>query len=240
MIFYWYYYLLGIILLPGIILSIYAQSKVSSSFSKYKEVMAKVNMPAHQLARHLLNSAGLNDIKIDKCKGSLTDHYNPKTKTVSLSEDVYDSTSVASIGVMAHELGHVMQYKDNYPLIKLRSFLVPVINFSSFLMWPLVIFGIIIEAVSYSPVGKYLIIAAIVIFSLSTIFSLITLPIEKNASKRAEILLYDTGILNEEEIVGVKKVLSSAALTYVAALITSILSLVRFVLYILMLTRNND
>lgn len=237
--YYWYYYMLGIILLPGIIFSIYAQTKVSTSFSKYKDKIATRDVPAHKLARHILDSAGLYDVNITRCRGSLTDHFNPKTRTVSLSEDVYDSSSVAALGVMAHELGHVMQHKDGYPLMKLRSFLIPFINIGSYLMWPLVILGIVFEFASTTSLGQVFIIVAIVIFSLSTILSLITVPLEKDASKRAGKLLYDTGILNEEENQNVKEVLSAAALTYVAALITSILSLIRFVLYIAMLTRND-
>lgn len=238
-IYYWYYYLLGIILIPGLILSIYAQSKVSSSFSKYLDKMSSSNTPAHKVARHILDSAGLYDYKVTKCRGSLTDHFNPKTKTVSLSEDVYDSSSVSALGVMAHELGHVMQYKDNYPLMKLRAFLIPFINVTSYFMWPLVILGIIFEFASTTSIGMIFIIVAIVIFSLSTILSLVTLPLERDASKRAQKLLYDTGILNEEECKNVKEVLSAAALTYFAGLVTSVLSLVRFILYILMITRND-
>lgn len=239
-VYYWYYYLLGIILIPGLILSIYAQSKVNSSFSKYLDKIPTSDILAHKVARHILDSAGLYDYKVTKCRGTLTDHFNPKTKTVSLSEDVYDSSSVSALGVMAHELGHVMQYKDNYPLMKLRTFLVPFINITTYFMWPLVILGVIFEFASTTNLGKIFIIIAIVIFSLSTVLSLITLPLEKDASKRAQSLLYNTGILNEEECKNVKEVLSAAALTYFAGLITSVLSLIRFILYILMITKNDN
>ena len=232
MIFYWYYYLLGLILLPGIIMSIWAQTKTKNTFDKYDDVLAECDKPAHELARHLLDSAGLKDIKVTRCSGHLTDHYNPKTKTVSLSDSVYDSTSISSLGVMAHELGHVMQYKDNYSLIKLRTFLIPVINFSSFLMWPLVILGVIIEITAWTRIGTIMIIIGICIFALSTILSLITLPIEKNASARVEKLLVETGYLSKEEYKGVKQVLNAAGLTYLAALVTSILSLLRFLIFI--------
>ena len=164
--YYWYYYLLGIILLPGVIFSIYAQTKVSTSFNRYKDKTSVRDIPAHKLARHILDSAGLSNINITKCRGSLTDHYNPKTKTVSLSEDVHDSSSVAALGVMAHELGHVMQDKDNYGLFRLRSILVPFINIGSFLMWPLVILGLIFEFASTTSIGQVCIIIAIAIFSL--------------------------------------------------------------------------
>lgn len=237
--YYWYYYLLGFILLPGIIFSIYAQTKVSTSFSKYKNKTSTKDIPAYKLARHILDSAGLYDVNVNKCRGSLTDHFNPKTKTVSLSEEVYDSSSVAALGIMAHELGHVMQHKDKYPLMRLRSLLVPFINVGSYFMWPLVVLGIIFEIGSTTKIGSVFIIIAIAIFGLSTLFSLITVPLEKDASKRAEKLLYNTGILNEEENENVKEVLSAAALTYVAALITSILSLLRFILYIALITKND-
>jgi len=181
----------------------------------------------------------LYDIQLKKCKGELTDNFNPKTKTVSLSETVYDNNSISALGVMAHEIGHVLQFRDGYPLIKLRVFLVPVINFSSFLMWPLVLIGLLLEIFSYTKIGFVLICVGIGIFALSTIFTLITVPIEKNASKRAYKLLVDTGILNEEEGQGVKAVLGAAAKTYVAALITSILSLLRFVLFIATIRRND-
>ncbi len=234
-----YYYLLGIILLPGIIMSIWAQAKVTSNFNKYNNIPSSRDIPANQLARKLLDGAGLKDVKITSCKGSLTDHFNPKSNTVALSETVYNSTSVASLGVMAHELGHVLQYKDKYFWIRVKSFLVPFINFINVFMWPLVIVGVIIEALTYTSIGGIFIIVGICIFGLSTLLSLITLPIELNASKRAYTLLVKTEILTEEEGEGVKKVLNSAALTYLAGLVTSILSLLRFVLYILTITKKD-
>lgn len=234
-----YYYLLGIILLPGIIMSIWAQAKVVNNFNKYNDLPSSNGLPANELARKLLDGAGLTNVKITSCKGSLTDHFNPKTNTVALSESVYDKSSISALGVMAHELGHVLQYKDKYFLIRLKSFLVPVINIFNFFMWPLVIIGVIIEAVSYTSVGYIFIIIGIAIFGLSTLLSLITLPIELNASKRAYTLLVKTGILTETEGEGVKKVLNSAALTYLAGLITSILSLLRFVIYIMAITRKD-
>lgn len=234
-----YYYLLGIILLPGIIMSIWAQAKVTSNFNKYNNIPSSRDIPANQLARKLLDGAGLKDVKITSCKGSLTDHFNPKSNTVALSETVYNSTSVASLGVMAHELGHVLQYKDKYFWIRVKSFLVPFINFINVFMWPLVIVGVIIEALTYTSIGGIFIIVGICIFGLSTLLSLITLPIELNASKRAYTLLVKTEILTEEEGEGVKKVLNSAALTYLAGLVTSILSLLRFVLYILAITKKD-
>lgn len=229
----WYYIALGIILLPGLIMAMWAQNKVTTNFRKYDDKPNDLDIPAHELARKLLDASNLSDVKIKSCNGDLTDHYNPKTKTVSLSEAVYNNNSISALAVMAHELGHVLQYKNNYLLIKLRGILIPIINISNFFMWPLVIIGIIIEAFTYTNAGFILIVIGIGIFALSTILSLITIPIERDASKRAYTMLVKANFITEEEGRGVKAVLGSACLTYVASLVTSILSLLRFVLYIL-------
>lgn len=226
------YYLLGFLLLPGIIFAVYAQSKVNSSFNRYKNINYSSITPVHSKARFFLDAMGITEVKIVKTEGHLTDNYNPKTDTVSLSESVYDSTSIASLGIACHELGHVLQHKKGYAPMKLRNFLIPVINISSFFMWPLVVLGIILEALSYTTVGYWFIIAGIVIFGLSVILSAITLPIEKDASRRAYKMLVGTGELTEEEGKGVKEVLDAAALTYVAGLLVSVLSFIRFVLAI--------
>ena len=233
------YYLLGIILLPGIIFACYAQSKVSSSFSKYKDMNYSQPQLVHERARFFLDAMGCSHVKITRTSGHLTDHYNPKTETVALSDEVYNSTSVAALGVACHEIGHVLQKKQGYHLMKLRTFLIPIINFGSFLMWPLVILGLILEFTSYFYTGQILIISAIVIFGLSVLFSAITIPIEKDASKRAYKMLVETGELTEEEGAGVKKVLDSAALTYIASFTVSLLSFIRFVLYIF-ISRKRD
>ena len=233
------YYLLGIILLPGIIFAIYAQSKVSTNFNKYKEMYYSQTQPVHQKARFFLDAMGLTDVKVTRTSGFLTDHYNPKTQTVALSDEVYNSTSGASLGIACHEIGHVLQHKQGYGLLKLRTLLIPIINIGSFLMWPLVILGILLEALQYSAWGQALIIIGVVIFGLSVLFSAITLPIEKDASKRAYKMLVETGELTQEEGEGVKEVLNAAALTYVASLIVSILSFVRFLLAIF-LSRRRD
>ena len=233
------YYLLGIILIPGIIFAVYAQSKVNSTFNKYKKVEYSQTKPVHEKARFFLDAMGLTDVKVTRTSGFLTDHYNPKTETVALSDEVYNSTSVASLGVACHEIGHVLQYRQGYPLIKLRKLLVPIINIGSFLMWPLVIIGLLLELSSYFYVGKVLIIIGIVIFGLSVLFSALTLPIEKDASKRAYKMLVETGEITQEEGEGVKAVLDAAALTYVASLLVSILSFIRFVLAIFISSRRD-
>ena len=233
------YYLLGFILLPGIIFAFYAQSRVNSSFNKYKDMNYSKAQLVHERARFLLDSMGCSHVKITRASGHLTDHYNPKTETVALSEEVYNSTSVASLGIACHEIGHVLQKKQGYPLMKLRTFLIPIINFGSFLMWPLVIIGLLLEFTSYFYTGQVLIIVAIVIFGLSVLFSAITIPIEKDASKRAYKMLVKTGELTEQEGEGVKKVLDSAALTYIASFTVSLLSFIRFLLYIF-ISRKKD
>lgn len=233
------YYLLGIILLPGIIFAAYAQSRVNSTFNKYKQFNYSQTKPVHEKARFFLDAMGMYDIKVTKTSGFLTDHYNPKTGTVALSDEVYNSTSIASLGIACHEIGHVLQHKQGYKLMKLRNWLVPIINIGSFLMWPLVILGLILEFTQYFYTGQVLIIIGIVIFGLSVLFSALTLPIEKDASKRAYKMLVETGELTQEEGKGVKAVLDSAALTYVASLLVSVLSFVRFVLAIFLSSRRD-
>ena len=233
------YYLLGILLLPGIILAAYAQGKVSSSFNKYKTVEYSQTTPVHKKARFFLDAMGAHDVKVTKTSGFLTDHFNPKTNTVALSDEVYNSTSVASLGIACHEIGHVLQHKQGYKLLKLRTFLVPIINIGSFLMWPLVVIGLLLEFSTYFYAGQALIIAGIIIFGLSVLFSAITLPIERDASKRAYKMLVETGELTQEEGEGVKAVLNAAALTYVASLVVSILSFIRFILTILLSSRRD-
>ena len=233
------YYLLGFLLLPGLIFAIYAQSKVSSSFNKYRDVNYSQTKPVYQKARFFLDAMGAYDVKVTHTSGFLTDHYNPRTKTVSLSSEVYNSTSIASLGIACHEIGHVLQHKQGYKLLKLRNLLIPIINIGSVLMWPLVILGFLLEALQYTSVGNAFIIAGIVIFGLSVLFSALTLPIEKDASKRAYKMLVETGELTQEEGEGVKEVLNSAAMTYVASLVVSILSFLRFVLAIF-LSRKRD
>lgn len=227
---YWEYYLMGIILVPGLILGIIAQSRVNSTFDKYSNVMSASGRTAGEVAKIMLNAAGCNDIAVTKISGHLTDNYNHKTKMVSLSNSVHDSTSVAAIGVAAHEIGHVLQYKTNYAPIKLRKLAIGLSNISSTLLWPLVIVGLIFSFMLSSAYGDIMLWAGIAVFGLAVVVNLITLPVEYNASKRATTILQQSGLLTEEETSQSKKVLDAAALTYVAALVVSILSLLRFIL----------
>lgn len=232
---YWEYYIMGVILIPGLILALIAQAKVSVNYKKYNQVMSKKNMKASEVARLILDSAGLKQVAIKKISGELTDNYDPKTQTVSLSSSVYDSTSVAAIGIACHEVGHALQYAQNYAPVKMRMFLVKACNLSNTLLWPLVIIGLVLNIGLNSVAGMVCMWSGVVIFGLSVIFNLVTLPVEYNASGRAKSILSNAEILDSEEMEGVNKVLNAAALTYVAALVVSILNLLRFVLVM----RNN-
>ena len=227
---YWEYYVMGVILIPGLILAIIAQAKVSFNYKKYSQVMSKNNMKACDVARLILDSAGLKQVQIKKINGELTDNYDPKAQTVSLSSSVYDSTSVAAIGVACHEVGHALQYAQNYAPVKIRMFLVRACNISSTLLWPLVVIGLILNIGLNSVAGMVCMWCGVIIFGLSVIFNLVTLPVEYNASNRAKSILSNAQILDSEEMEGVHKVLNAAALTYVAALVVSILNLLRFII----------
>lgn len=229
---YWLYYLTGIVLVPGIIMGIWAQIKVQTTFNEYNKIQTKHGKPANVVARYMLDGGGCIDTKIGKIKGSLTDNYDPSKDTISLSESVYDNTTVAAIGVTAHEIGHVFQHKSNYTPVKLRSALVPILNISGVFVWPLIIVGLIMEIGFYVNGAKWLVVAGIVLYGLNIVFCLVTLPVELNASKRAYKMLVSTGEMDQEEAEGVKKVLNAAAWTYVAALVTSVLSLLRLLLFV--------
>lgn len=237
------YWLLGIIMIPGIILAIWAQTKVSTSFSKWKDVPSQKGKTAAEVAREILDNNGLTNISIEHVDGHLTDHYDPKNEKIALSDSVYNSTSIAAVGVACHEVGHALQDAAGYPPAKLRHVLVPVINFGSRALWPLVIFGFIFNIFGSvdGVVGIIFISAGLGFYGLSLIFSLITLPTEFDASKRAlKILKEENYLVDDIENKGAKQVLWSAALTYVADLIVSILTVLRFVLTILILRGNRD
>ncbi len=236
---YWVYYLLGFIMLPGIILGIYAQTKVYSTFNQFNKSEAKSGRKAKDVARSMLDGAGYNDIIIKPIRGELTDNFDPRNNTVSLSENVYENPSISAIGVACHEIGHVFQHKENYAPIKARNALVPVMNFLGYITWPLIIVGIIMEMFYLGTSADVLLYLGVGTYGLNVIFCLITLPIELNASKRAYKMLLATHEMDEEEAEGVKKVLNAAALTYVAALITSVLSLIRLLLFAFAFRRND-
>ena len=209
-----------ILLIPGILLSMWAQARVKSAYSKYSRVGAACRMTGAQVAEHMLHSEGVYDVAIETVSGNLTDHYDPSSRTLRLSQGVANSTSLAALGVAAHETGHALQHRDAYAPLMLRSASVATVNIGSNLSWPLVLIGMLF---SWAP----LINIGIVLFSLTVFFSLITLPVEFNASNRAMAALEGGGYLTGDELGGAKSVLNAAAMTYVAAALTAILQLVR-------------
>ena len=231
---YWEYYIMGIILVPGILFSIYAQIKVSSTVSAYSKVPASSGKTGAEVARMLLDLAGLQHIQIKRVAGNLTDYYDHKNKTLALSASVHDSTSVTALGVATHEVGHALQYKSGYAPIKLRNLAIPLANFASTLMWPLLIIGMIFNfAIASNGIfGDIMLWGGIAVFGLAVIVNLVTLPVEYNASNRALKILKQSNLLNGQENIYAKKVLNAAALTYVAALLVSILNLIRFLIVI--------
>lgn len=232
---YWEYYVMGIVLLPAIIFSIIAQAKVNGAFKKYSQVKSQSRMTAKQVAEMVLEKEGITDVVVVKTGGHLTDYYSDKDKQVALSEDVCDSTSVASIGIALHEVGHAMQYAKGYKPVVMRNFMVKVCNLSSTLLWPLVIIGLCFNllVVNGGLVGNICLWAGIGFFGFSVILNLVTLPVEYNASNRAKAVMTEQNILTAEEKSQASKVLNAAALTYVAALLVSMLNFVRFLLVVL-------
>lgn len=224
------YYILGIVLIPVIIFSVVAQIKVQANYTKYSKVLSEKGYSANKVVREILNSAGLYDYKVDRVEGELTDHFNPKDKTIYLSTNVYDSTSVAALGIACHETGHALQHAENYAPMKVRQALVKVSNISSRILWPILLIGFIFSFLAFiEPFGTIILYAGVIFFGITFIINLVTLPVEYNASNRAKRLLSASGICDREEMVGVEKVLNSAALTYVAAMVTSLIYLLRFI-----------
>ena len=207
----------------GVVLCLIASGRVKTTFAKYSKVRSMSGLTGAQTAERILQSAGIYDVQIERIAGDLNDHYDPKTKTLRLSDTVYNKNSVAAIGVAAHECGHAIQHNQGYAPLRIRGAFVPVANIGSNMAWPIIILGIIL---GYS---QPLITLGIILFSAAVAFQLITLPVEFNASNRAIRILDDTGILGQEELRGTKKVLSAAALTYVASAAASILQLLRLV-----------
>ena len=214
-----------ILVLIGVVITLWAQWRVNSAFSKYSRIRSRTGMTGAEAAQRLLQSQGIYDVRVQRVGGSLTDHYDPRTKTVNLSDDVFNVSSVAAIGVAAHECGHAIQDNVGYVPLRIRGNLVPVANIGSRLSWPLILIGLLI-----SGLGSPLVEIGIIMFSLAVLFQLVTLPVELDASARAVRLLDAEGILTGDEVSGTRKVLHAAALTYVAAAATSILQLLRLVI----------
>ena len=212
-----------LLLIPGLILGLWAQSRVKSAYSKYSKVFTQRGLAAQDVAMMILNSQGAGNVTVTSTQGELTDHFDPRTDTLRLSQGVYGSSSVAAVGIAAHEAGHALQKQAGYALLNLRTVMVPTVNIGSRLAWPIFVVGMIS---SWRP----LMYAGIGLFALAVLMSLITLPVEFDASRRAKTMLASSGYFTQEEMQGVSKVLNAAALTYVASFLSALLSLLRLVL----------
>lgn len=211
-----------IILLPALIFALWAQFKVSSSYSKYNKIATKRSVTGFDAARMILDENGLHHVRIERVAGNLTDHFDPKANVIRLSDAVYSSTGIAAVGVAAHEAGHAVQYAENYGPMKLRSSIIPITQIGSRLAIPIFLIGLLF---SYE-----LALVGIALFSLTAVFQAVTLPVEFNASSRALAALRTSGRFDEDEIKGSRKVLTAAALTYVAALASSLAQILRLLL----------
>ena len=211
-----------VLILIGMVLSLMASAKLNATYSTYARVGSRCGLTGAEAAERLLRSQGIYDVAVRRVSGHLTDHYDPRTKTVNLSDAVYGATSIAAIGVAAHECGHAMQHNEGYGPLRFRSALVPVANFGSQLSWPMILLGIL-----FGGLGSPLVQVGILMFSLAVLFQLVTLPVEFNASHRALVAIDEGGLLTEEEQKGAKKTLTAAALTYVAATATALAQLLR-------------
>lgn len=226
MLFGWFYYdWTVLILLPGMLFAFWAQMKVSSTFDRYSKKVSRTGRTGAEAASQLLRANGVYDVRVERVRGDLTDHYDPRTRTLRLSESVHDSRSIAAIGVACHEAGHALQHAEKYSFLQLRMSMIPVCRIGSGLAMPLFLVGLLIGELGY-----VFMVAGILCFSLAALFQLITLPVEFNASARALAGMQENRLLGEEEIGGARRVLSAAAMTYVAALASSLLSLLRLVL----------
>jgi hypothetical protein len=215
-----------ILVLIGAVICMIASARVNTTFNKYTRYRSMSGMTGAQAAQRILHAAGIYDVKVQHISGNLTDHYNPAKKTLNLSDSVCNETSVAAVGVAAHECGHAIQHARGYAPLSIRSALVPIANFGSTLAWPVLIVGVIINSRS----SMFLIHLGILLFSFAVLFQLVTLPVEFDASRRALVQLRTQGILGEQELKYTRKVLKAAALTYVASAAAAILQLLRIVL----------
>ena len=220
------YYGSMIILIPAILFTMYAQSKVNSNFRRYSNVRNARNMTGAEAARRMLDANGLGNVQIEQVRGSLTDHYDPRKRVLRLSQSVYGVNSIAAVSVACHEAGHAVQHAESYKPLKIRNSIVPLVNFSSSLTWPLVILGIVLLA-NGSYMGDLLFNIGVITMLAVILFHTVTLPVEFNASSRALKQMDELGIITEEENTGANKVLKAAAMTYVAALATAIANLLR-------------
>ncbi|NCB28608.1 MAG: zinc metallopeptidase [Clostridia bacterium] len=215
------YYL--VLIVPCIVFAMWAQMSVKSNFDKFSRVRNRRGITAAQAAQAVLQQNGVTGVRFERIAGNLTDHFDPRDNVIRLSSPVYDSTSVAAIGVACHEAGHAVQYARNYAPMRLRSAIIPITQFGSVASWPLLVLGLVLNNDMLAVIG-------IALFALSTVFQLVTLPVELDASRRALAAIHDGYLLDEEEYPMAKKTLWAAAMTYVAALATSLASLLRLLL----------
>ena len=227
-----------VLVLPCIILSLWASSRVNSTFKKYSQQHSIRRITGAQAAQRVLSANGVSGVRIERVSGNLTDHYDPKTNVIRLSDSVHDSTSTAAIGVACHEAGHAVQYAQSYAPIKLRAAIIPVTNFGSRLAMPLILIGILLSA--FGELSTSLVYLGIACFGLSLVFQLITLPVEFNASRRAMEAIESGNLLTEEEQRGARKTLSAAAMTYVAATAVALAQLLRLIAIFGRGRRRND
>ena len=227
-----------VLVLPCIILSLWASARVNSTFKRYSSQISSRRITGAQAAQRVLNANGVSNVRIARISGNLTDHFDPKTNVIRLSDNVYDSSSTAAIGVACHEAGHAVQYAQSYFPMRVRAFIIPITNFGSKLAMPLILAGLLFSALgSFSDTLIYLGIAC---FGFSLVFQLVTLPVEFNASRRAMQAIEESGILTEEEQRGAKKTLSAAAMTYVAATAVALAQLLRLIALFGGRRRRND
>jgi len=217
-----------VLVLPCILLALIASANVNSTFKRYAKVYSSRRITGADAAQRVLRNHGVYNVSIERVRGNLTDHFDPKTNVIRLSDSVYDSTSTAAIGVACHEAGHAVQYAQAYFPIRIRAAIIPITNFGSRLAMPLILLGILLSA--FADYSYTLIYVGIACFALSLVFQLVTLPVEFNASRRAIVAIEEGQILNEEEIRGARKTLRAAALTYVAAAAVALAQLLRLIL----------
>ena len=229
----WYYIVL---VLPALVFSFWASARVNSTFKKYSQVRNLRGMTGARAAQAVLRANGVTDVQVERVHGDLTDHYDPKAKVIRLSDGVYDEATPAAVGVAAHEAGHAVQYAQKYAPIRLRAAIIPITNIGSRLSMPLIIFGLLLSTLNvfrpYREIFYAIAMLGVLCFGLCVLFQLITLPVEYNASRRAKAAIDQSGLLTEEEQRGARKVLSAAALTYVAALALSVTQLLRLLLLV--------
>ena len=223
---YYYWDPTYILVVIGAVICMIASARVKGTFNKYSQLRSMSGMNGAQVAQRVLQAAGIYDVQVRHVSGSLTDHYDPRTKTVNLSDPVYNATSVAALGVAAHECGHAIQHAKSYAPLSIRSALVPIANFGSMLAWPVILIGLLFNTRS----SGLIIDIGILLFSAAVLFQLVTLPVEFDASRRALVMLRTQGILADDELRYTRRVLKSAALTYVASAAAAILQLLRIII----------